>query len=116
MFADKAMSLPKRRSTLGLSCNHYTWVERPARFKNSSLFGPFIIRNLGRINMKFSLLLTDGPNMLEAVPFQHSVIFAGKAMSLPKSGITVGFTFKHYTWTERLAKDKHSSLTGPLVI
>ncbi len=51
-------------------------------------------------------------------PFQHSLMFLGKARSLPTSGasercfIHLGYSFtsKHKTKLERLAMDKHSNL------
>jgi hypothetical protein len=31
------------------------------------------------------------------------------------SGVPLGLTCKHYTWLDRLARDKHSSLFVPLI-
>jgi hypothetical protein len=82
MFAGKAMSLPKSGATVGFTFKHYTWTERLAKDKHSSLFGPFVIGYMGRINKMFSTYLMDGPHKLVIVagrPFRPSVMFAGKA-------------------------------------
>jgi hypothetical protein len=54
------------------------------------------------------MCLTYGPNKLECLPlckpFKPSVMFAGNS------------TLKYYTRVEWFARDKHSSLLGPLVI
>ncbi len=51
-------------------------------------------------------------------PFQHSLVFAGKAETYPSDaplkcstlGSAPGLTHKYKTRLERLARDKHSSL------
>ncbi len=55
--------------------------------------------------------------------FKPSLMFAGKARSLPQSGSTQmsiirvgsGLTHKLKTWLERFVKDKHSGLLGTFV-
>ncbi len=56
-------------------------------------------------------------------PFQPSLMFVGKARSLPESGVLFGcstqvgysLTHKHQSRLERLARDKHSSLLRTFV-
>ncbi len=58
------------------------------------------------------------------VPGKPSLMFVGKAKSLPLSGapescfgaVGSSLTHKHTTRLERLARDKHSSLLQTLVI
>ncbi len=55
--------------------------------------------------------------------FQLSLMFEGKARSLPKSGaperylnqVRCSLTCKHYTGMERLARNKHSSFLQTFV-
>ncbi len=55
--------------------------------------------------------------------FQHSLMLVGKARSLSYSGapekcftqVSSGLTCKYYTWSERLASEKHSGLLQKFV-
>jgi hypothetical protein len=78
--------------------------------------GPNVIKRfISVINSQF---FTKLERLCHEKLFQPSLMFAGKARSLPQSGppdrVGSGLTWKHWTSLEKLARDKRSNIESKI--